>query len=160
MKKFIFILLAVSILLPSTVVLAQNETKISATWKIAVVRSDKINISGKENHTLALTEYKILSETVEDGTPFGQFKEGVIYGIEDLIQGTGSQEGYNKIKYGDMTLIPEWSGKVTTSPSGAVTSEGTWGFVGGPFVGGGTYSGRFISPKEAIIEWEGEYHKK
>jgi hypothetical protein len=97
---------------------------------------------------------------VKNGTSFGQFKEGVIYGIEDLVQGTGSQQGCNKIKYVDMILIPEWSGKITTLPSSVVTFDGTWGFVGGPFIGGGTYTGRFTSPTEAIIHWEGVYYKK
>lgn len=160
MKKYIMHYLIIAILLPASVVFAQEKTNIAASWKIAVERSDTIILSTAESHTLALTQYKILSETVKEGTPFGQFTEGASYAVEDFVKGTGTSQGYNVVKYGDMVLVPKWSGEVKTSAPGEVTTEGTWNFVGGPLEGGGTYSGKFISPTEVVIEWEGEYSKK
>lgn len=160
MKKFILLCLAVGILLPTSVVFGQEKTKVVASWKVAVERSDSIILSAAENHTLSLTQYKIVSESVKEGTPFGQLVEGTIYAVDDLVKGTGTSHGYNVLRYGDIVLLPKWSGEVKTSAPGVMTSEGTWTFVGGPFEGQGTYSAKFTSQTEAIIEWEGEYRNK
>lgn len=160
MKKFIVLCLLSAVLLPASVVLGQEKTRVAAAWKVAITRSDTIIISETGKHTLALAQYKILSETVNEGTSFGDFAEGTINAVEDFIKGTGTSHGYNVLGYGDTVVLAKWSGEVKTSASGVITSEGTWVLTGGPFEGGGTYTGKFTSPDDVVIEWKGEYNKK
>ena len=134
--------------------------KVAATWKVSIIRSDTIILSEAEKHTLALTQYKILSETVNEGTSFGEFTEGTLNAAEDFIKGTGTSQGYNVLRYGDTVVLAKWSGEVKTSASGVITSKGTWMLTGGPFEGRGTYTGKFTSPNEVVIEWKGEYNKE
>lgn len=83
--------------------------------------------------------------------------------IADLVQGTGTQQGYVTLVQGGEEHVSKWSGKVTTvldADQKPVTSfGGTWTRVKGPN-GQGTYRGRLTGPDTYTVSWQGEVELK
>jgi hypothetical protein len=155
-------LICVFAVMPS---MAQEKIKIAGKLTNTVSESYMINIADMEDHALNISK----SEGINVSTGEKSFMDSssvVNYNSSDLIKGNGMHHGYIMLSKEDATVIAKWKGKVTTTTSSdnkpIITFEGTFTYTKGtgPFEkiqGNGTYKGMYISEKEYITEWEGEY---
>lgn len=156
------VLICVFCVIPST---AQEKIKIAGKITNTVSESHIINIADMEDHTFNISK----SEGTNVSTGEKSFMDSssvVTYNSSDLIKGNGMHHGYIMLSKEDDTVIAKWKGKVTTTLSSdnkpIITFEGTFTYTKGtgPYEkiqGKGTYKGKYISEKEYISEWEGEY---
>ena len=134
-------------------------TKITGSFSGKIRGQASVVIAHEENHILSLVGVAGPQKTSD---PLFQNVEISYWGTNDLVNGSGSQEGYwcNNHADGDR----DWGtfeGRITTSGQ-QVTFEGTYKWTGGTgkfegIRGGGTYKGHFPSPMDVVNNWEGEY---
>lgn len=156
------VLICIFCVIPST---AQEKIKIAGKITNTVTESHMINIADMEDHTFNISK----SEGINISTGEKSFMDSssvVNYNSSDLIKGNGMHHGYIILSNEADTVIAKWKGKVTTTISSdnkpIITFEGTFTYTKGKgsfekIQGNGTYKGKYISEKEYITEWEGEY---
>ncbi len=155
-------LICVFAVMPS---MAQEKIKIAGKMTNTTTESHMINIADMEDHIINIS----ISEGINVSTGEKSFMDSssvVNYNSSDLIKGNGMHHGYIILSNEADTVIAKWKGKVTTTISSdnkpIITFEGTFTYTKGKgsfekIQGNGTYKGKYISEKEYITEWEGEY---
>jgi hypothetical protein len=138
--------------------------QLSGTHRFSVVQSQQIESSDAPGHVLMLAQAKGSNQSAGPAG-FMDGAEIASASMADLVAGNGSNHGYDVQVSGGDTVFTKWTGVVTTvlSPEKIpLTSlRGTWtknrgtGRYAG-IKGSGTYQGRFTSPTEYVVEWNGE----
>jgi hypothetical protein len=137
--------------------------KIAGTYSASYARQFGVEIGDVEGHTLSIGQARGTNRSTGE-TAYMDGAQLRMIQTEDLIRGTGTAEGYSSLVTGADTARLKSAGRVTTVASaekGVVISfEGSWTVekATGKYqgrTGSGTYRGRFISPIEYVVEWEG-----
>ncbi len=159
-------LVALSLALITEAPMAQapaGAIKIAGTYSASYARQFGAEIGDVEGHTLSIGQ----ARGVNHSTGETDYMDGAQFRMiqtEDLTRGTGTAEGYSSLAKAADTSSLRSTGKVTTVVSAEkgvrISFEGTWTVVKatGKYqgkTGSGTYRGRFISPVEYVVEWEG-----
>ena len=137
---------------------APEGARVGGTFTMTYTQRHPLPISDAEGHALMATESK---GTNRSTGATGYMDNAAVRNAEiaDLVQGTGSHQGYVTFSQGGDEHVSKWSGKVTTvldADQKPVTSfEGTWTKVKGPS-GRGTYRGRLTGPDAYVVDWQGE----
>jgi len=146
---------------------AAASVKISGSAEVTYTRRDTLTAPDAPGHELSIgrTTGKNRSTGSEEF-----FADANVVNVElaDLVQGTGTHQGYYTMGKGADTAVAQWQGKVTTTMSAAqqpMTSfSGTWRYVHGAgkyagIKGNGTYKGQFVAADRYAVSWEGSYSK-
>lgn len=145
----------------------QERVKISGTFTMAYLRQERVEVPDVGAHVLAVT----LAQGSNRNTGPSDFMSGsqvTIAEMLDLVQGSGSSQGYVVQSKGPDSVFVRANGQVTTtlSPqrSPITTVRGDWTFVKGAgqyngIRGRGTFKVGFTSESEFTVDWQGEYSK-
>jgi hypothetical protein len=137
--------------------------KVGGTYSASYARQFGAEIGDVEGHTLSIGQARGTNRSTGE-TGYMDGAQLRMIQTEDLTRGTGTAEGYSSLVSGADTAWLKSAGRVTTIASAEkgvlITFEGTWTVVKatGKYqgrTGSGTYRGRFISPIEYVVEWEG-----
>jgi hypothetical protein len=140
-----------------------HRIQIAGTYSASYARQFGAEIGDVEGHTLSIGQARGTNRSTGE-TGYMDGAQLRMIQTEDLTQGTGTAEGYSSLVSGADTARLKSAGRVTTIASAEkgvlITFEGTWTVVKatGKYqgrTGSGTYRGRFISPIEYVVEWEG-----
>ena len=143
---------------------ANAPSRIAGTVALKYTEQHPLPVPDAEGHMLVIGR---VEGTNRSTGPTRYMDGAAVTNLEfgDLSQGNGPQQGYITMISGADTVVSKWSGRVTTTlapDKTPITSfEGTWSKVKGTgqyevASGGGSYKGRFTSPKEYVVEWKGE----
>lgn len=133
----------------------------SGSFTMKYTKNTPVPIGDKEGHIIYLGEAR---GTAEGGTADGAKVLNRDY--VDIIQGSGTHQGYATFTKETGEEIVKWSGKVNTvlnddgTPN--TTFEGDWTTVHGTgqfeqdLGDTGTYNGYFTSPTDYVVEWREE----
>jgi hypothetical protein len=134
-------------------------TKITGSFSGKITAQASAELHHEHGHALSLAQ---VAGTQKSSDPLYDGARITYWGTGDLVNGSGTQQGYwcNEHQDGDL----DWGtfeGKVNITPQSA-TMEGTFKFTGGTgkfkgLTGSGTYKGHFPSPNEVVNNWHGEY---
>ncbi|GEM_PF-707721 len=125
----------------------------------------QIDVGNTKDHIISLGT----SEGTNISTGEHEFMDGaqaVNMAYNDLVEGNGPQQGYMKLTKNGDTVFSVWRGKVvaTINPEGtpSTTFEGIVSFIKGTgrfenIQGSGSYTGRYTSKTDYIVEWKGKY---
>lgn len=135
-----------------------ERARVGGTFTMTYTQRHPLPISDAEGHALVATESRGTNRST-GATGYMDGAEVRNSEIADLVQGTGSHQGYVTLSQGGVEHVSRWSGKVTTvldADQKPVTSfEGTWTKTKGPN-GRGTYQGRLTGTDTYIVNWQGE----
>ena len=164
MKK-LSIILTLVIFIGASVSFAGEMMKISGKITATFTDEQRVEIGDVEGHEIAF----ITSEGTNASTGDMQFLEGakvINYSMGDIHMGSGPQHGYIKVWNENDGMISKWEHELVTVMTAegmpSTTFKGTFTYTGGmgkyaKIKGGGTYTGKFISKTEYVVEWKGEY---
>lgn len=141
--------------------------KIAGTFTMAYLKQERVEVPDVGGHVLVVT----LAQGSNRSTGPSDFMSGsqvTIAEMLDLVQGSGSSQGYVVQSKGADSVFVRINGQVTTtvssqgSPSTSV--RGDWTFVKGAgqykgIRGSGTFKAGFTSESEFTVDWQGEYSK-
>ncbi len=141
-----------------------ERARLSGTHRFSVVQSEQIESSDAPGHALMLAQAKGSNQS-PGPSGFMDGAEIASASMADLVAGNGSNHGYDVQVSGGDTVFTQWTGAVTTVLSAEKTPltsfRGTWSKNRGTgryagIKGSGTYQGRYTSPTEYVVEWNGE----
>jgi hypothetical protein len=158
-------LAAVSVLITESIASQAPGLRITVggTYSASYARQFGAEIGDVQGHTLSIGQARGTNRSTGE-TGYMDGAQLRMIQTEDLIRGTGTAEGYSSLVSGADTARLKSAGRVTTIASAEkgllITFEGTWTVVKatGRYqgrTGSGTYRGRFISPIEYVVEWQG-----
>ena len=130
---------------------------ISGSFSGAITQQFGLPVNDEPNHLLAIAE---VNGTQSSADPLWNDSRITYWGINDLLNGEGSQTGYfNNVHPDGGRDFGTFEGKVT---SGGTTVEGTFKFTGGDgqyhgITGGGTFKTVAKSETEVEATWNGAY---
>ena len=139
-------------------------TRVAGRYSASFTQQFAADVQDTPGHSLAIGQGRGTNRNVGAGNYMDGAEIRMIQ-TEDLIQGTGTAEGYTMFALVGDTTRQRFTGKVNTTlapdKSLQITFAGRWSESGGTgryrgLTGAGTYRGHFISPSEYMVEWEGE----
>ena len=157
-----FALIVALLAVPS---LAGEKHKVSGKMTMDYPEQERIEVGDTKDHALTFGTANGTNECTGEHA-FMDGAQVVNMAFGDLVQGSGSHQGYVKLSLGDDAVFCKWEGAViTTVPEeGApiMSFEGTYSYIKGTgqyenIQGRGTYKGAFTSKTQYVAEWEGEY---
>lgn len=156
-----YVLAASTLSMPS---MAADTTDISGSINLSLIKQEALPVSPQGGDMLLLEE----AHGANRNTGTADFMDGaqmVNKGVASLLRGSGPQHGYITFAKDGNQVDTKWSGTVTTTQSKdgqqMVSFKGTWEQVRGTgkyqgIQGHGTYTGHYISPKDYVVDWEGQ----
>jgi hypothetical protein len=132
---------------------------ISGSFSGKITQQYGLPLKDQANHQLAIAE---VDGTQNSPDPLWDNSKITYWGVNDLLDGEGSQTGYfNNLHPDGGRDIGTFKGKVSTA-GGSITVEGTFTFTGGDgqyrgITGGGTF--KIVAKSETEVEatWDGAY---
>ena len=130
---------------------------ISGSFSGTITQQFGLPVNDEPNHLLAIAE---VNGTQSSADPLWNDSTITYWGINDLLNGEGSQTGYfNNVHPDGGRDFGTFEGKVT---SGGTTVEGTFKFTGGDgkyhgITGGGTFKTVAKSETDVEATWNGAY---
>jgi hypothetical protein len=160
---FICLLLIVAfVVTPAT---ARKKHEMTGKMAMTYPEQERLEVGDTEEHVLTFGTAEGINECTSEHT-FMDGAQAVNMAFGDLVQGSGSHQGYLKLVQGDDVVFCKWKGLVTTTvpEEGApiIAFEGNFSYIKGAgqfenIQGSGTYKGQFTSKTEYSVEWEGKY---
>jgi hypothetical protein len=159
------VMLVLIFIVGAAVSVAQDGTKVAGTITAAFTDRTDIEIGDMPGHIFSCAA----SEGTNKSTGENAFMDGakaMNYSAGDLVNGNGNQNGYVKMMMGDDGAIAKWEHTITTTMGEGdqpmSTFKGTFTWTGGMgkyagIKGKGTFEGKFTSPTEYTVDWQGEY---
>jgi hypothetical protein len=143
----------------STSALADS-TKDTGSYDAAYTKRNVQPVPDQEGHALMLTE--ATGTATSPGHPLDGFSV-TEWGIADLRQGNGPQQGYVIFSKGADKQVVRFEGNVSTTLKDGkpnTSMKGSYEIVGGSgaladIKGGGNYSGYFTAEDKYHLEWDG-----
>jgi hypothetical protein len=132
---------------------------ISGSFSGKVTQQFGLPLNDQSNHLLAIAEVNGIQKSPD---PLWNDSKISYWGINDLLNGEGSQTGYfNNVHPDGGRDFGTFEGKVSGS-GGTMTVEGTFKFTGGDgqyrgLTGGGTFKTVTKSETEVEATWNGAY---
>lgn len=132
---------------------------ISGSFSGNITKQSGISLADQPNHELGIAE---VSGTQNSPDPLWNDSKITYWGITDLVDGKGTQNGYfNNIHPDGGRDYGTFEGKVNAA-DGGMTVEGTFKFTGGDgayngVTGGGTFKTVAKSETEVEATWNGAY---
>ena len=132
---------------------------ITGSFAGAITQQSALNLSDQPNHVIAIAE---VHGTQSASDPLWDNAKITYWGINDLVNGEGTQTGYfNDVHADGGRDYGTFEGRVT-SAGGTMTVEGTFEFTGGDgkyssLTGGGTFKTVAKSETEVEATWQGAY---
>jgi hypothetical protein len=146
---------------------ARERVSIAGTFTMAYVKREMVQIPDAPGHLLIVAEARGSNRNTGPSDFMSGAQASALETL-DLVQGSGSTQGYVvQAKDADSVFVGI-KGRVTTtmSPQGSpsTTFEGNWVFLRGTgqyrgIKGSGTFRGRFTSQTEYTVDWKGEYSR-
>ncbi len=137
-------------------------SRVGGTFTMAYTEQHPMPVQDAEGHILLQSA----SQGSNQSTGSTSYLQGAgVSNAEfaDLVQGTGTHQGYITTTLNGEVDVDRWSGKVTTTlgtdQKPVTTFQGTWTRVKGAS-GHGTYSGRITGPTTYVVDWAGEIDLK
>lgn len=143
---------------------ADETANIAGLLSLSIMNQEALPVSPRGGDMLLLDEARGTNRS----TGSREFMQGASINNKEvvaLLQGSGPQHGYLTFTKDGDQVDTKWSGSVTTtqSPDGKplISFHGTWEQVSGSgryqgIRGRGTYSGHYTSPKDYVVDWEGQ----
>src|SRR6266700_2111846 len=132
---------------------------ISGSFSGKITQHFELPLINKSNHQLATAE---VNGTQKSPDPLWNDSKITYWGVNDLLNGEGSQTGYfNNVHPDGGRDFGTFEGKVSGA-GGTMTVEGTFKFTGGDcqyrgVTGGGTFKTVAKSETEIEATWNGAY---
>jgi hypothetical protein len=132
---------------------------ISGSFSGKITKQSGISLNDQANHELAIAE---VNGTQSSSDPLWNDSSITYWGINDLLDGEGTQNGYFNNSHPDGGRdFGTFEGKVSVA-DGNMTTEGTFIFTGGDGVyggitGGGNFKTVVKSETEVEATWTGAY---
>ena len=132
---------------------------ISGSFSGTITRQFGLDLNDQSNHVIAIAE---VNGTQNATDPLWNNSKISYWGINDLLNGAGTQTGYfNNLHPDGGRDIGTFEGKVSNA-GGTMTVEGTFKFTGGDgqyrgITGGGTFKTVAKSETEVEATWQGSY---
>lgn len=132
---------------------------ITGSFSGRITKQSALPLTDQPNHELSIAE---VSGTQKSPDPLWNNSKITYWGLNDLLDGKGSQRGYfDNVHPDEGRDFGTFEGQVT-STGGAVTVEGTFKFTGGDgqyrgITGGGKFKTVMKSETELDASWEGNY---
>jgi hypothetical protein len=147
---------------------ADDHSDMGGKCTTTVVKQTAFPIADKPGHLIVVGSSK--GTNVNTGKkPWLPGSKVAVTWVLDMVNGTGTIEGYSTYTLGKDTESSHWVGKTTTvmatdGKTPLTTSVGTWQTVGGTGAwagasGSGTWKGTVISPTQTASEWTGHKQK-
>ena len=132
---------------------------ITGSFSGKITKQSALPLTDQPNHEMSIAE---VSGTQKSADPLWNNSKITYWGVNDLLDGKGSQRGYFNNVHPDKGR--DWGtfeGQVTTT-GGAMTVKGTFKFAGGDgqyrgITGGGKFKTVMKSETELEASWEGNY---
>ena len=132
---------------------------ISGSFSGNITQQSALNVTDQPNHVIAIAE---VNGTQNSPDPLWNNSKIAYWGINDLVNGEGTQTGYfNNLHSDGGRDFGTFEGKVSNS-GGTMTVEGKFTFTGGDgqyrgITGGGTF--KTVAKSETKVEatWQGTY---
>lgn len=143
---------------------APGVSRIAGTFTARYEEQYPLPVPDAEGHALILGRVQGVNRSTGQ-TAYMDRGEVTSLEFGDLVQGNGAHQGYICMRQGADTVVSKWNGTVTTTLSPEKTPltsfTGTWTKIKGTgryqgATGKGTYKGRFTSPTEYTVDWQGE----
>jgi len=131
----------------------------SGSFSGTITRQFGLDLNDQSNHVIAIAE---VNGTQSASDPLWNGSTITYWGINDLLNGEGTQTGYfNNLHPDGGRDIGTFEGKVSNA-GGTMTVEGTFKFTGGDgqyrgITGGGTFKTVAKSATEVEATWQGSY---
>ena len=132
---------------------------ISGSFSGKITQQFGLPLNDQSNHLLGIAE---VNGTQSSADPLWNDSKISYWGVNDLLNGEGSQTGYfNNVHPDGGRDFGTFEGKVS-SAGGPMTVEGTFKFTGGDgqyrgITGGGTFKTTAKSETEVEATWNGAY---
>lgn len=132
---------------------------ISGSFSGKLAKQFGLPLDDQPNHQIVIAE---VNGTQNSPDPLWNNSKITYWGVNDLIDGEGTQIGYfNNVHPDEGRDWGTFEGKVTAA-AGTMTVEGTFKFIGGDgqyrgITGGGTFKTVAKSETEVEATWDGAY---
>ena len=132
--------------------------RVAGTYTMTYSQRHPMPVPDADGHVVIATEATGANRSTGPA-PFEDGAQVTIVESADMIQGSGSHQGYAVMSLNGNVTVNQWSGKLTTvlgqDHQPATSFKGTWTSVKGP-AGHGTYEGRITGPDSYTVEWAGQ----
>lgn len=132
---------------------------ISGSFSGNITHQSALDVTDQPNHLVAIAEVNGVQSSPD---PLWNDSKIAYWGINDLVNGEGTQTGYfNNLHPDGGRDFGTFAGKVSNA-GGTMTVEGTFTFSGGDgqyrgITGGGTFKTAAKSETEVEATWQGSY---
>jgi hypothetical protein len=134
-------------------------SSITGSFSGKITKQSAMPLTDQPNHEMSIAE---VSGTQKSPDPLWNNSKITYWGVNDLLDGQGSQSGYFNNAHPDGGRdFGTFEGKVNAA-GGGMTVEGTFKFTGGDgqyhgITGGGKFKTVMKSETELEASWEGNY---